>query len=59
MCFEAKEWWEENKKKGLKLENLFVNASTYRHKRGLWGEYRKFKEEASRAGTTKDEIIAA
>ena len=52
-CFEAKDWWEQNKPKGLKLKALFVNASCYRYKKSVWGEFCKYKDKASKSMISK------
>ena len=57
LCFAAKTWWEEKKNQETEISfpALFVNSATHSDKKGIWGKYRKLRNDIKKEGMTDDE----
>jgi hypothetical protein len=60
ICHVAKDWIEEKRKnKDKQFRQLSITSSTYRANKGIWGDYRKFKNGMTTLHATTDDMIKA
>ena len=58
ICHQAKKWIEEKRKaKDKQFRQLSITSSTYRTNKGIWGEYRKFKNGMTTLHATTEEMV--
>ena len=63
LCYAAKKWWEDNIRNHAftgpdksQIGILRINATTYKHSRGVWAKYRKCKNKVMNMGDSNDKI---
>lgn len=60
ICHQAKDWIEEKRRnKDKQFRQLSITSSTYRTNKGIWGDYRKFKNGMTTLHASTEDMVKA